>query len=325
MPKREFGALPPTAAGLAAAQPTAKRSKNSSILIEEFDCSKISLGVPGGSVVLSGRNGDLYVPLGDTNGGKLTFSFSKLPDYNRCPFEAGPFAPRGTAPTPAAAKEKEDNAKENWSMQIDLTPERYDAWVKFEDYLKEKLFEHRSAMYPKHDKKKDGMSREMFEDKFSSIVRPAGEKFGPSIRISVTPPGATYPDGRPKVCPDIKTTTLRADMTSITKPKDGSVRDITKNCAISPIASVVRGVYISPTGAWGIKLTLDAAYVLLNMAETAAPQVDTSGVTVVEEEEDNDVPAFGEAKSPDSKADQFDDAAADAPSLLEAKAREEMM
>jgi hypothetical protein len=280
MPKREFRPIPSgthTAAN-SEAQPPAKRSKNSPILIEELDCSKISLGVPGRSAVLAGRNGDLYVPLGDTNGGKLTFSFSKLPDYNRCLFEAGPFAP-----TPAAAKEKEDNAKENCSMQIDITPERYDAWVKFEDYLKAKLFEHHCEMFPQHDKKNDGMSREMFEDKFSSIVSPAGEKYGPSLRISVTPPGAVYRDGRPMASPNIKTTTLCADMTSITKPKDGSVRDITRDCAISPIASVVRGVYISPTGAWGIKLTLDAAYIVLNMAETAARRVDTPNAIVVGE------------------------------------------
>ena len=80
----------------------------------------------------------------------------------------------------------------------------------------------------------------------------------------------------------------------ITKPIAGTVADLTDNCAVAPVAGLNRGIYFTSVG-WGMKFRLEEAYVLTNLGGTTGPAVDTSGVTILDEETPDDAIGFSGA------------------------------
>ena len=228
--------------------------------------------------VKDGQSGDKYVEL-KYNGERLVLEFCKLPDYARCPFKAGP------------AKTKDGAViGDAWSIAVELTPEQYDKWLAFEQWLYEHTKHLKDKVFPpragKAGREAKGMSDDDYEGKFNSLLRPpdVDKGYKPTLRLAVQHEPVDK-QGRPRTMPTILKAHLRGQ--AITKPVVGTIADLDKNSAIVPVAALSRGVYFGGTG-WGVKFPLSTAYVLTNMASASGPAVDTSGVQILDEETPDD-------------------------------------
>ena len=250
------------------------------VTIDDLDLSKLSVGKD----LQEGRNGDKFLEL-LYDGKRLVIAPCKLPDYVRCPFAAGP--PKGSAEPDAS-----------YSIIVEITVAQYDKWVALENWLIENTKQFRDkawgAPQARGGKAPKGMSEDEFENKFKSIVRAANVEMGykPNMRFFVEHKPINAKTGKPNRLARISKTHLKGG--GITKPIAGTVADLTDSCAIAPVAGLNRGIYFTSVG-WGMKFRLEEAYVLTNLGGTTGPSVDTSGVTILDEETPDEVNRFGGA------------------------------
>ena len=265
---------------LAAAGSAAAASAPSIVTIDDLDLSKLSVGKD----LQEGRNGDKFLEL-LYDGKRMVIAPCKLPDYVRCPFAAGP--PKGSAEPDAS-----------YSIIVEITVAQYDKWVALENWLIEHTKQFRDKAWgapaARGGKAPKGMSEDEYENKFKSIVRAANVEMGykPNMRFFVEHKAMNAKTGKPNRLARILKTHLKG--TGITKPNAGTVADLTDNCAIAPVAGLNRGIYFTSVG-WGMKFRLEEAYVLTNLGGTTGPAVDTSGVTILDEETPDDTTGFGGA------------------------------
>ncbi|MAX25986.1 MAG: hypothetical protein CMJ19_15930 [Phycisphaeraceae bacterium] len=239
------------------------------ITIDELDLGKLSVG----KELQEGRNGDKFLEL-LYDGKRLVIAPCKLPDYVRCPFAAGP--PKGSTDPDAS-----------YSIVCEITVAQFDKWTALENWLIENTKQFRDKAWgapaARAGKAPKGMTEDEYENKFKSIVRPANVEMGykPNMRFFVEHKAMNSKTGKPNRLPRILKTHLKGG--GITKPIAGTVGDLTDNCAIAPVAGLNRGIYFTSVG-WGMKFRLEEGYVLTNLGGTTGPTVDTSGVTILDEE-----------------------------------------
>ena len=243
------------------------------VTIDDLDLSKLSVG----KELQEGRNGDKFLEL-LYDGKRLVIAPCKLPEYVRSPFAAGP--PKGSTDPDAS-----------YSIIVEITVAQYDKWVALENWLIENTKQFRDKAWgapaARAGKAPKGMTEDEYENKFKSIVRPANVEMGykPNMRFYVEHKPVNGKTGKPNRMARILKTHLKGG--GITKPKPGTVADLTDNCALAPVAGLNRGIYFTSVG-WGMKFRLEEAYVLTNLGGTTGPTVDTSGVTILDEETPDD-------------------------------------
>ena len=244
--------------------PAPKLGKRAPVPLMKLDFSKIEFGTK----VETGKQGDKFVRCTyGSDDQRLEIALATLPNFSRAPFEAGP-------PKMADGSQLGNQ----WSYSVELTPEQYDKWVAFEALVVKKLQPLRNELFPADaKKKKGGLTEENFADKYNTKLSPANvEKGYPAIlRMHIE----TDPD-RP--APKIQLMHL-LEGNKCTRPKAGSVSDLTRGAAVVPVIALVRGVYAGQTGL-GCKFAGTAIDVLTNLQRTNEPAVDYSGVEFVDEE-----------------------------------------
>lgn len=246
-------------------------------MVQDINARSMTLGP-----VEDGRSGDKFRKI-DLDLSRFTLGFCTVNAHTHIPFKAGPY----TAP---GAGDK-DPARNAWQMLINITPEQFDAYSLFEENLKKANMDKRDELYPqvlaKSGAKKVGMSKEMFEDKFNSVLKPADVEAGYPATMRVTVPHETEGfGGRVNVLPKIQTTNLN-DNNTCSKRKLGSINDLNAKSAVVPTVNVVRGLYAGNQG-WGIKLTLVNSLIILNKSGVASQEIDMSGVTELSDDDEED-------------------------------------
>ena len=246
--------------------------------LREFSSACGLIGVPAGEADIAREFRKIDLDLS-----RFTLGFCTVNAHTHIPFKAGPY----TAP---GAGDK-DPARNAWQMLINITPEQFDAYSLFEENLKKANMDKRDELYPqvlaKSGAKKVGMSKEMFEDKFNSVLKPADVEAGYPATMRVTVPHETEGfGGRVNVLPKIQTTNLN-DNNTCSKRKLGSINDLNAKSAVVPTVNVVRGLYAGNQG-WGIKLTLVNSLIILNKSGVASQEIDMSGVTELSDDDEED-------------------------------------
>lgn len=266
-----------------APEPMAKLGKRAPIPLMDLDLEKIKFGTK----VETGKQGDKFVRC--TYGPedqRLEISLATLPNFCRAPFEAGP--PKMQDGQPLGNQ---------WSYSVELTPEQYDKWVALEALVVKKLQPLRNELFPAEaKKKKGGLTEDNFADKYNSKLTPPNVEKGypANLRIFIE----TDPE---KPAPKVQLMHL-LDGNKCTRPKLGSVSDLTRGAAVVPVIALVRGVYAGQTGL-GCKFAGTAIDVLTNLQRTNEPAVDYSGVEFVDEE----TPDAAAAAEPPAAAQDEDD------------------
>jgi hypothetical protein len=240
------------------------------VLLDDLDVSKLSVsgGVQHGLA-------DRYVQI-LYGGDKLAIEFARLPHHTFAPFEAGP-------PT-RIVDGKKQKLSEQWSILIELTENQVLKWREFENWMHEAISKFKDELCP--NKPRNGVvpptSSEQFADKFNSLLRAADVEKGypATIRLAVQHELIDM-EGRTRMVPPIHLTTLNGN--KITKPAKGEITNLSRGCAIVPMASLSRGVYGGGAG-WGVKMQLSVAYVILNRSRSSGPEISLDGVEVTEDE-----------------------------------------
>lgn len=217
------------------------------------------------------------------NGSRLNIKLGDLPDYRKAPFAAA--APKN-APDPVAGKV-------DFSFVVNLTPEEYDVYKKFETDIVAKLAPRATELMahtfkkPAPGKPPKTMSVAEFEEAWNSPLKPADPDKGypATMRISV-PTVAMTADGKPRSLPKIFTSKLKGP-NAWTKPKPGTVEDLVRNAAVCPVISLFRGIYFGQVGA-GMKFVLSSCFVFTNLSGNDGPALDTSHMTIVPDSDDED-------------------------------------
>jgi len=251
-------------------------SDQTAVLLDDIDVAKLEIGPE----LKAGANGDKYMEI-KYEGKRLAIRFNVIPEYTRSPFKAGP-----------AMKDGKQIGKA-WGMVVEITPEQYDKWIAVEDKLIKTLKKRRNELMD-HVLKTDRSNKKIpkteadFEQDFNTILKPANPEKGykATMRLAVQHEAKDPDSGKPKRMPSILLTKLKGP-SQWTKPRPGTIEDLMANIAISPMASVSRGIYFGGTG-WGLKLSLDEAYIFTNLAGNQGPVQDVSGMTVVPDSDDED-------------------------------------
>lgn len=232
----------------------------------EFDVTKLQIT----PTLREGSIGDKFLEV-KYDGNMVKMRFDDLPSFRRWPFKAGPAMKDGK------------KLGEAWSGAVDLSPEEYDHYVSVEQHLAdvlapraEELMLHTLTKNPKTNKPVVPYSEDQFRlADFKSQLKPANPDKGykANMRIGVQAEPFTT-DGKPRAMPKIWLTKLLGP-NQWTKPKPGTVHDLEKGCAICAVVRVVRGIYFGATG-WGMRYTLDEAWIFTNKSAGSISSIDTS-------------------------------------------------
>ena len=217
------------------------------------------------------------------NGARLNVKLNDLPDWRKAPFAAA--APKN-APDPVAGKV-------DFSFVVNLTPEEYDVYKKFETDIVAKLAPRATELMahtfkkPAPGKPPKTMSVAEFEEAWNSPLKAADpdKGYAATMRISV-PTVAMTADGKPRSLPKIYTCKLKGP-NAWTRPKPGTVEDLVRNAAVCPVISLFRGIYFGQVGA-GMKFVLSSCYVFTNLSGNEGPALDTSHMNIVPDSDDED-------------------------------------
>jgi len=161
-------------------------------------------------------------------------------------------------------------------------------------------------MYPAKAGSKKATSQDAFEDKYTTRLKAGDEEKGYQDGIKVFVEHRTHTDdGQAVKGPDIWKVKLLEDGQTVSKPVKGDISDLKAGAAVAPVLKVNRGMYIMPAQ-YGVKFTLESAFVITNLCDTkeAMPSLDRVNVAAdpapehVGEEEEYE----GEAGAPDLSA-----------------------
>ena len=248
-----------------AAAPAMSKPLGLVTMIEDINKKALTFGN-----VESGHQGDKFVKIFLDNE-RITLGVCKLPTFTRIPFKAGPY-------TNSEGK----NLNESWNMSVDITPAQCTEYLEFEEKMKRELYSKCDELLPPKAGAKKGMSKESFEEKFNSLIKPANAEKGypATIRVSVQHE-AEDKNGRKNTMPLIQTCDLTDD-NKITKRVTATVDNLDEKSAVVPVCNVVRGVYGGGTG-WGLKLTLVNCTILKNKGGDTQIGPDLSGVEELDE------------------------------------------
>ena len=246
------------------------------VTLRDIDVSKLEVG----KEIKKGSIGDRFVEL-TYEGKRVAIQFGKFWEYKRSPFKAG--APKM-------------NPDAGWGMLVEIEQDEYEAWLKVEEKLLgelapkcSELFEH-TQKAPKPGKEPKKMTVQEFEGSFNSVLRAAdpdkGYKANFKVHVQHEEVGA---DGKPRRMPKITKANLKSSEQGYgyNKEEVGTVHDLERNTAISPIATLSRGIYFGTTG-WGLKFTLDSAKIWKNMSGNSGPTFDESDRIFFPESDDED-------------------------------------
>jgi len=289
--KKQWGAVKPStaitnvakdaAAGDAA--PRFQRPSNGgggfAIKLTDLDPNKLEIGPE-----LKDGGVDKFLEV-KYEGKLLKIRFDDMGQYRIWPFEAGPVIGKD-------GKQFSDK----WSGVVELSGEEYDAYRAVEANIVERLKpRYEELMHHAQKRGKDGKPLEPYTEQkfvkvdFNSQLQPANveKNYPPNFKVGVQhePVG---PDGKPRVMPKIWTTKLMGE-NQWTQPRPGTVNDLKKKCAVNAVFRVFRGVYFGQSG-WGMRYTLDEAYIFTNKSADMQSAVDTSMMTVVPDPDEVDEP-----------------------------------
>lgn len=251
------------------------------IKLTDLDTNKLEIG----PVLKDGMIGDKFMEV-RYEGKMLKLRFDDMGQYRIWPFQAGP----------AVSK---DGTKYNdkWGGAVELSGEEYDLYRGFEAAIVERLkprFEELMAHAQK--KGRDGKPLESYtQHKFTNVdfnsqVEPANVEKGypPKFRVGVQHEAVGAMDGKPRTMPKIWLTKLMGENTW-TKPRPGTIDDLTKKCAVNAVFRVFRGVYFGQSG-WGMRFTLDEAYIFTNKSADSQSSIDTSMMKIVPDPDEENEP-----------------------------------
>jgi hypothetical protein len=238
-------------------------------------------------------------------GSRLNIKLGDLPDFRRAPFAAA--APKN-APDPRPGKS-------DFSFVVNLTPEEYDTYKKFETDIIAKLAPRATELMahtfkkPAPGKPPKTMSVAEFEEAWNSPLKAADPDKGypATMRISV-PTVAMTADGKARTLPKIYTCKLKGP-NAWSQPKEGTVGDLKAKAAVCPIVSLFRGIYFGQVGA-GMKFVLSTCYVFTNLSGSKNPTFDTSHMNIVPDSEDEENEVSKPSKTELALAPGDDDALA---------------
>lgn len=231
-----------------------------------------------------GSVGDRFLEVKYDANAPMKVRFDDLPNFRRWPFKVGPAMKDGKP------------LGDSWSGAVDLSPEEYDHYASFEQHLadvlaprREELMLHTLTKNPKTGKPVVPYTEDQFRlAHFKSQLKPAdpdkGYKANMRIGVQHEPFGK---DGKPRAMPKIWLTKLLGP-NQWTRPKPGTVHDLEKGCAICAVIRVVRGIYFGNTG-WGMRYTLDEAWIFTNKSAGSVSSIDTSHMQEVPDPDDDEV------------------------------------
>jgi hypothetical protein len=246
------------------------------VKLMDFDVGKFQI-VPE---LREGSVGDRFLEV-KYDGNMIKIRFDDLPGFRRWPFTAGPAMKDGKP------------LGDSWSGAVDLSPEEYDHYASVEQHLAdvlapraEELMLHTLTKNPKTGKPVVPYTEDQFRlGHFKSQLKPADPDKGykANMRIGVQNEPFTK-EGKPRAMPKIWLTKLLGP-NQWTKPQPGTVHDLVKGCAICAVIRVVRGVYFGNTG-WGMRYTLDEAWIFTNKSAGSVSAIDTSHMQEVDDPDD---------------------------------------
>lgn len=230
---------------------------------------------------------------------QLRFALRELPDYCKMPFDAGPYSGEGR-------EGGGDNS--SWTAVFNINKEERDALLALEKRFVQCAGPLKDQMYPAKAGSKKTTSQDAFEDKYTTRLKAGDEEKGYQDGIKVFVEHRTHTDdGQMLHVPDIWKVKLLEDGQTVSKPVKGDISDLKAGAAVAPVLKVNRGMYIMPAQ-FGVKFTLESAFVITNFCDTkeAMPSLDRVNVAAdpapehVGEEEEYE----GEAGAPDLSAAQ---------------------
>lgn len=235
---------------------------------------------------------------------QLKFALRELPDYCKMPFDAGPYSGEGREGGGAAG----DNS--SWTAVFNINKEERNALLGLDKRFVQCALPLKDQMYPAKAGSKKATSQDAFEDKYTTRLKAGDEEKGYQDSIKVFVEHRTHnEEGQPIKGPDIWKVKLLEDGQTVSKPVKGDITDLKAGAAVAPVLKVNRGMYIMPAQ-YGVKFTLESAFVITNLCDTkeTMPSLDRVNVAAdpapehVGEEEEYDGEA--EAEAPDLSAAQ---------------------
>lgn len=244
----------------AAAEPAPKLAKRGGMVpVEAIELDKIEVGA-----VKDGQQGDKFCPVSYAEG-RVQIALNTHPDHARVPFDAGP------------PKDKKGNTLpgSQWGLVVELTQEKYDAMVKVENDILQKVAPMRDQLLPNDAKKAKGKSltEDSFYEKFNSKLTPVNtdKGYAANIRLVVE----TDPT---KMMPKIQLMHKLPDG-RYTRPRPGKVSDLVKGSAVVVGMALYRGFYGGQTGlGCGMKWIATSIDVIVNLRAESGPALDYSGI-----------------------------------------------
>ena len=233
---------------------------------------------------------------------QLRFALRELPDFCKMPFDAGPYSGEGREGGGGAG----DNS--SWTAVFNINKEEREALLGLEKRFVQCAGPMKDQMYPPKAGSKKATTQDAFEDKYTTRLKAGDEEKGYQDSIKVFVEHRTHTDdGQAIKGPDIWKVKLLEDGQTVSKPVKGDISDLKAGAAVAPVLKVNRGMYIMPAQ-FGVKFTLESAFVITNFCDTkeAMPSLDRVNVAAdpapehVGEEEEYE----GEAGAPDLSAAQ---------------------
>lgn len=261
-----FGKGAKRAADGAAEEPEPKLAKRGGMVpLEALEHDKFEVGG-----VKDGQQGDKFCPV-SYNDGRVQIALNAHPDFARVPFDAGP------------PKDKKGNTLpgSQWGLVGELTQDKYDAMVKVENTILDKVVPMRNELLPKEaaKAKKKELTEDSFLEKFNSKLTPINPEKGykPNIRLVVE----TDPT---KMMPKIQLMHKLPDG-RYTRPRPGKISDLVKGSAVVVGMALYRGFYGGQTGlGCGMKWIATSIDIITNLRAETGPSLDYSGIEFADEE-----------------------------------------
>ena len=250
-----------------------------------------------------------YIKVNYKKSKQLKFALRELPDYCKMPFDAGPYSGEGGPPAEGGGKSGDNNS---WTAVFNINKDERAALLGLDKRFMECAWSMKELMYPTKAGSKKGYNQENFEEKFVTRLKAGDEEKGyqDAIKVFVEHRGGQRnEDGSEYKGPDIWKVKLHDDGQTVSKPVKGDIYDLKEGAAVVPVLKVNRGMYIMPAQ-YGVKFTLDSAFVITNLCETKESMPTLDRVNVAEDPapehvgEEEEYEGEGEGEAPDLSAAQ---------------------
>lgn len=202
---------------------------------------------------------------------QLRFALRELPEFNKLPFDAGPYSGEG-------GQGGDDNSA--WTVVFNISPEEETALLNLEKRFVECALPLKDEMYPPKAGSKKSISQDAFEEKFTSRLKAGDVDKGYAAGIKVFVQHQEYgAEGQRNRVPTIWKTTLLDDGKTVTRLVRGDIHDLKAGSVAAAEVEVVRGMYRMDK-TFGVKFTLANAVVITNMGDSKDSMPNLANVNV---------------------------------------------